>query len=285
MSKRPENVAPPEEFYNAEEASKYAISSRMAAVQAELAERCLNLLNIPDEDTCSRLLLDIGCGTGISGGVLSQAGHHWIGIDISAPMLHVALDEEVDGDLLHADAGLGVAMRMGCLDGAISVSALQWLCVAENSSQSPHRRLNSFFGSLYAALRHSARAALQFYPDSAAQIDLITSAATRAGFSGGLLVDYPNSAKAKKFYLVLTAGPPLKGETAPRPLGVYDEGSVQHVQNESRRPLKNRARKGGKGLLLSRRNLVIEMKDRRRRQGHTERADTKYTGRKRRVKF
>lgn len=31
---------------------------------------------------------------------------------------------------------------------------------------------------------------------------MITKAAMKAGFSGGLVVDYPNSSKAKKLYLV-----------------------------------------------------------------------------------
>lgn len=30
------------------------------------------------------------------------------------------------------------------------------------------------------------------------QLELITTQATKAGFSGGMVVDYPNSAKAKK---------------------------------------------------------------------------------------
>lgn len=35
---------------------------------------------------------------------------------------------------------------------------------------------------------------------------MITSAAMKSGFSGGLVIDYPNSTKAKKYYLVLEAG-------------------------------------------------------------------------------
>ena len=35
---------------------------------------------------------------------------------------------------------------------------------------------------------------------------MITSAAMKNGFTGGLIVDYPNSKKAKKFYLFLMAG-------------------------------------------------------------------------------
>ena len=33
---------------------------------------------------------------------------------------------------------------------------------------------------------------------------MITNAAIKCGFSGGLVVDYPNSALAKKYYLVLS---------------------------------------------------------------------------------
>jgi 18S rRNA (guanine1575-N7)-methyltransferase len=34
-------------------------------------------------------------------------------------------------------------------------------------------------------------------------MEMITSAALKAGFSGGLIIDYPNSAKAKKYFLVI----------------------------------------------------------------------------------
>lgn len=287
MARRPELTGPPEEFYDEAEASKYAVSSRMATIQTTLAQRCLELLSLPSADDCPSLLLDIGCGTGISGTVITGAGHHWVGADISEPMLRIALDDETEGDLLQADAGLGIAMRMGCMDGAISVSALQWLCCADKSSQSPMKRLNAFFSTLYASLRHSARAALQFYPDSPTQLDMITAAAMRAGFSGGLLVDYPNSAKAKKFYLVLTAGPPAKNESAPTPLGVDDGGSVARgvVQNETRRPQKAGKRRRRDIDSVTRRDAVIAKKDRRRRKGQDVRPDTKYSGRQRRVKF
>jgi 18S rRNA (guanine1575-N7)-methyltransferase len=35
---------------------------------------------------------------------------------------------------------------------------------------------------------------------------MITTAAMRCGFGGGVIVDYPNSSKAKKLYLVISAG-------------------------------------------------------------------------------
>jgi len=47
---------------------------------------------------------------------------------------------------------------------------------------------------------------LQFYPETDDQIQLITSIARRAGFGGGIVVDYPNSKKARKVFLVLMVG-------------------------------------------------------------------------------
>ena len=75
-----------------------------------------------------------------------------IGLDISRSMLDVAREREVEGDLLHGDMGDGVPFRPGCFDGAISISALQWLCNADKSYHRPHKRLFKFFSSLYASL-------------------------------------------------------------------------------------------------------------------------------------
>ena len=55
----------------------------------------------------------------------------WIGMDISRAMLSVAAEREVEGDVIHTDMGHGFGFRAGTFDGAISISALQWLCSAE----------------------------------------------------------------------------------------------------------------------------------------------------------
>ena len=164
MHHRPEQVAPADVFYNESEAKKYTINTRMINIQTQLAKRALEILAIPEKK--SKLLLDIGCGSGISGNVLGMYGHMWVGLDISKAMLEVAAEREVEGDVLHADMGHGFGFRPGTFDGAISISALQWLCSAEKSVQNPYRRLNKFFSSLYACLIKGARCAFQFYPSS-----------------------------------------------------------------------------------------------------------------------
>jgi hypothetical protein len=46
-------------------------------------------------------------------------------------------------------------------DGAISISAVQWLCNADRTSHDPRRRLKRFFETLYSCLARGARAVLQ----------------------------------------------------------------------------------------------------------------------------
>lgn len=48
-----------------------------------------------------------------------------------------------------------------------------------------------------------SRAVFQFYPENDHQVELIVSQALKAGFTGGLVVDYPNSTKVKYVFLSL----------------------------------------------------------------------------------
>jgi 18S rRNA (guanine1575-N7)-methyltransferase len=123
----------------------------------------------------------------------------WIGCDISRDMLNVGRErEECIGDTMNLDMGTGVPFRPGVFDGAISISAIQWLCYSNNKLHDPRKRLVVFFQSLYSSLKRGGKAALQFYPENEDQIALITDAAMRCGFTGGVLVDFPLSTKAKE---------------------------------------------------------------------------------------
>lgn len=120
-----------------------------------------------------------------------------------------------------------------------------------------------FFHTLYACLIRGARAVLQFYPDSSDQVDLLLMAAHKAGFSGGLVIDFPNSTRAKKYFLCLTAGP-CNTELS-KELGVSTK-TTKHK---------------GKKNSFSLKSKILAKKERQRRQGREVRPDSKYTGRKR----
>ena len=97
--------------------------------------RALELLNMPPDQP--GYLLDIGCGSGLSGEILDDEGYIWAGVDIAPSMLgelaifllhylsvnifitEVALEREVQGDLFLQDIGQGFGFRPGSFDGAI----------------------------------------------------------------------------------------------------------------------------------------------------------------------
>lgn len=188
-----------------------------------MTERCIELLNVPTP----AYILDVGCGSALSGEMLTEAGYIWEGIDISADMLNIAASKKVEGGLFQVDMGQGFKVRAGTFDGVISVSALQWLCVASRKNDVPFKRCCKFFQTLYESMGMGSRAVFQFYPDGKHQLEMITTAALKSGFSGGLVVDYPNSTKAKKHYLVLEAG-------ANRNLGIVEiKGKEEVVEQHS----------------------------------------------------
>eukprot|EP00288_Rhodomonas_lens_P015602 CAMPEP_0177714542 /NCGR_PEP_ID=MMETSP0484_2-20121128/13512_1 /TAXON_ID=354590 /ORGANISM="Rhodomonas lens, Strain RHODO" /LENGTH=283 /DNA_ID=CAMNT_0019226473 /DNA_START=22 /DNA_END=873 /DNA_ORIENTATION=- len=281
---RPEHVAPPEMFYAGEEAKKYATNSRMREIQTTLTERALELLALPQENS---LVLDIGCGSGLSGECITEAGHCWIGCDISQDMLAVAKDMEVEGDIMVNDMGQGLPFRPACFDGAISISAIQWLCNAEGSLSNPYRRLLTFFTSLHHSLIRGGRAVLQWYPENTQQMELVTTCAMRCGFGGGLLVDYPHSTRAKKYFLVLFAGQREGAQPHQMPKAMGQEGGEKGTVDfaSKRNRDKRGARSDSRGVQKHSKEWVKNKKQRQRAQGKEVPEDSKYTGRKRRPKF
>jgi 2-polyprenyl-3-methyl-5-hydroxy-6-metoxy-1,4-benzoquinol methylase len=60
-------------------------STRNQQIQAEMTYRALELLNLPPTEPA--FLLDIGCGSGLSGEILDEEGYIWAGVDIAPSML------------------------------------------------------------------------------------------------------------------------------------------------------------------------------------------------------
>jgi 18S rRNA (guanine1575-N7)-methyltransferase len=50
-----------------------------------MTHRALELLALPEGQ--SSFILDIGCGSGLSGEILEEEGHVWVGVDIAPSML------------------------------------------------------------------------------------------------------------------------------------------------------------------------------------------------------
>ncbi len=240
-----------------------------------MTHRALSLLSLPSPS----LILDIGCGSGLSGEILSSVPaseggpHAWVGMDIAASMLDIALQRDVDGDLLLADIGQGVPFRAGSFDAAISISAIQWLCNAESSDVSPQGRLARFFNGLYASLRRGGRAVCQFYPKNEQQRSMISGAAIKAGFGAGILEDDPGT-KNSKMYLVLTVGGgDLQGDITGVVKGM-DDVDVVDARRKNKETRRKEDRKGSKGWIMKKKGQM-------ERKGKVVKSSSKYTGRKR----
>ena len=270
---RPEDLLPPDLYYNDTESAKYTTSSRIQAIQASMTHRALELLDLKTPS----FVLDIGCGSGLSGEILTEDEHTWVGMDISPSMLDIALQRETDGDLFLADMGQGLPFRAGTFDAAISISAVQWLCNAESTGVSPEGRLRRFFDGLYACLRRGGRAVCQFYPKNEQQREMISKAAVRAGFGAGILED-DGGTKNQKTYLVLSVGGPDITATinAMENVDVEDGRRVRQAMN-------GRGRSGSD--VKGSKAWVKKKKDQMRNKGKVVKSDSKYTGRNRGPKF
>lgn len=299
---RPEHLTAPQDYYVGETVKSYARNSRVQFIQRQMTLRAIEMLRLPPAERQKCLILDIGCGSCLSGEMIAYKGHDWVGVDISREMLLAAKEREFeeldDGedeegeddsddydeddeeddeedeeeeeeeeedsrderafkgkmkqmgidvdeegqqgpksiheavglsvgrfkcDVVESDMGAGLPFRPGVFDGAISISAVQWLLVASSRDQVPERRIKKFFNALQSCLAPGARAVLQFYPENTDQINKLTLGATQCGFNGGVVVDYPHSTKARKYYLVLYSGHPGANYRPPRPLGTGEE--------------------------------------------------------------
>jgi 18S rRNA (guanine1575-N7)-methyltransferase len=277
---RPEDTLPPDLFYNDVESRKYTTSSRIRSIQASMTHRPLELLDLQQPS----FILDLGCGSGLSGEILSNTEevdggpHTWIGMDVSSSMLSQALERDVEGDMLLADIGQGVPFRPGSFDAAISISAIQWLCNAESTSDedAPERRLKRFFDGLYASLKRGGKAVCQFYPKNDAQRSMITSAAIKAGFGAGILEDDPETKNVKLYLVLSVGGGDITGAVnGMRDIDVMDARRKEKMQKKGV-PLEKQ--KGSKAWIM-RKKAQMEAK------GKVVKNTSKYTGRKRRSAF
>lgn len=198
MPTLPEHENPAEIYYNEKESKKYHNNTRITKIQAELSNRAIELLNIEEK---APLILDLGCGSGLSGKVLSSGGYKCVGVDIAPEMLKIAQKDDIFGyGLLCCDIGQELPFKDDIFDYAISISAVQWLFQSFRKDHDTQKRIHTFFRSLYESIKK--RAVLQFYC-SKKEIEILKKEALRAGFSGGIVIDNENT-RNSKIFLVLS---------------------------------------------------------------------------------
>jgi 18S rRNA (guanine1575-N7)-methyltransferase len=108
---------------------------------------------------------------------------------------------------------------------------------------------------------------------------MIVAAAMKSGFSGGLVVDYPNSTRAKKYFLCLFAGASAQ---LPQGLDGTEAEATTGVKYSGDR-IRTRTKVGKK--VKRDKEWVQKKKELNRTRGVPTPADSKYTARKRKVRF
>lgn len=192
----PEFSNPPDIYYDDQESKKYNCNSRIVKIQSEITRRAIELLNIDDD---SSFILDIGCGSGLSGKVLTENHLEWMGIDLSFPMLRVAQETTFACGLMVHDIGNPFPFKDDMFDHAISISAVQWLFHSFQRDHIPIQRIRNFFRSLYRIVKKSA--VIQFYC-SKKETEILKTEARKAGFYGGIVTDNENTKNCKSFLVL-----------------------------------------------------------------------------------
>eukprot|EP00477_Mikrocytos_mackini_P000481 GAHX01000512.1.p1 GENE.GAHX01000512.1~~GAHX01000512.1.p1 ORF type:complete len:342 (+),score=87.12 GAHX01000512.1:47-1027(+) len=235
------NVSP-ELFFDEDKAKQYSSSLGVKSFQMTSIARSLSLLNLPE----GSLVLDLGSGSGVSMCSIEEFNHLSIGMDISMPMLeysrtlstknqHSKTFEDVQeaignfqlkekplsikqefekitkkvGDELHADFSYKIPLRPNIVDGAVGICSVEWLLKATSSKENILYKLKCFFKELARVLKYGSKAVFVVSGGKAEKhkvAEILLKEASKAGFIGGLVIDFPNSRKKKTIYMTLGNG-------------------------------------------------------------------------------
>lgn len=114
-------------------------------------------------------------------------------------------------DLVRCDFGQGLPFRQDLFDCAVSISALQWL--------NTPAKLSRLFGSLNGALRPGARAAFQYYADSAEYMELVVDISRQEALLASSVLDLMHrTTKTKWVHFVQKPLPHDGAQQGPQPL-------------------------------------------------------------------
>jgi len=183
-----------ETYYTAERVSEY--SSEFIVPQDRHTRRCVYLLNASSR---TNIVLDLGCGSGLSSKVLQSSFGFVIGLDLSSAML-AQFDPRV-GDCILGSMAQPLPFRGKVFDACSSTSAVHYLLNKPSE-------LSTLLTSLDRTV--SGDCAFQLFPRGGlpelAQIQAVSP------FSGFLVVGDKPHRKDSRWYVLLSRTAELPGE-------------------------------------------------------------------------
>ncbi|KAJ9455781.1 18S rRNA (guanine-N(7))-methyltransferase bud23 [Diplonema papillatum] len=154
------------------------------------------------------ILLDVGCGSGLSSAVAAAAGFTVVGTDLATAMLQCCRAAgRAGGGVVRADLREGLPLRGAAADAVVSVGALHFL-------PGDPAVLARFMREARRVLRPGAVFAAQFFPPTPAYACGVVEAAGAAGLAAGLVLDQPHRSNARRWFLVAREAASSNGSTA-----------------------------------------------------------------------
>ncbi|KAJ1625926.1 hypothetical protein T492DRAFT_1036137 [Pavlovales sp. CCMP2436] len=208
-------------YYDAARTELY--TQHNAIAQTALSKRVWQLQ--PELPTvCADLLLDVGCGSGLSSAIFEKVAplsNRVIGCDLSMAMIAHARRVGAAFDVVQADISLPLPFRDASFASALSVSTVQHLLQPGADGRSASERLAVLFSSLKRTVmpgRAVSRCiSVQFHVDSAADAQTIREACLAQGIECGLLMDQPYGSDSRRWFLTSRAAAEPTAAAAARP--------------------------------------------------------------------
>lgn len=201
-------------YYNDERADNY--TQHNAIAQKALSVRTWQLQReLPP--TCADLVLDLGCGSGLSSATFESLGkHRVVGCDLSIAMLAHARRSGSAFDFVQADISRPLPFRDAAFSAALSVSTVQHLLQPAADGALPAERLGTLFHEVRRTVapgRSVPRSlSLQFHVDGAPDARRIRDAAREAGVPCELIVDQPYASDSRRWFLTSASSSKVSGE-------------------------------------------------------------------------
>lgn len=189
---RPEEIhEDPLDYFDTFEVEKYSHSTGMQRAQERVAQRILELIELPK----TAKILDMGCGVGYTTQFYVHRGYEVVGLDINTNMLEYAKQKGLN--VVRADMReISHIFDSGSFQGIVSASALQWLTRAED--------LRQVANGINHVLSKEGRGAIQFYPKSDLDLSMAHKEFLRAGLKTEVIVDVTQNQKKRTSYLLFS---------------------------------------------------------------------------------
>ena len=187
------------------DADAYAHSNWMARNQQETTNQAVEMLHNPElfadrGDECFEdSVLDLGCGTGFSSYKLLQIFHRVVGMDFSRDMMQ-HIDPEFQLNLIQADLR-ALPFREKLFSTTISISAYNFVAEGAQNRNQIKAQIRAALDDLGRILRVGGGVVIEFYPTKLEQDSFLTVLKS-LNFSGGLIINDPQTRKEKKFLLL-----------------------------------------------------------------------------------